>query len=65
MVLPLIIRMPSIMPTSIVEKYLSKAVVHPEIPVYGCRGLLCRYLHKIKGAFLWLGTGFEGNPAFA
>ena len=21
------------------------------------------YLHKIKGAFLWLGTGFEGNPA--
>lgn len=20
-------------------------------------------LHKIKGAFLWLGTGFEGNPA--
>ena len=22
------------------------------------------YLHKIKGAFLWLGTGFEGNPAF-
>ena len=21
------------------------------------------YLHKIKVAFLWLGTGFEGNPA--
>lgn len=20
------------------------------------------YLQKIKGAFLWLGTGFEGNP---
>mgnify|MGYP000494333326 FL=1 len=49
--------------TSIVEKYLGKdAVVHPEHPVYGGRRFSA-YLHKIKGAFLWLGTGFEGNPA--
>ena len=49
--------------TSIVEKYLGKdAVVHPEHPSMAAEDFSA-YLHKIKGAFLWLGTGFEGNPA--
>ena len=49
--------------TSIVEKYLGKeAVVHPEFPSMAAEDFSA-YLHKIKGAFLWLGTGFEGNPA--
>ena len=49
--------------TSIVEKYLGKdAVVHPEHPSMAAEDFSA-YLSKIKGAFLWLGTGFEGNPA--
>ena len=49
--------------TSIVEKYLGKDdVVHPEHPSMAAEDFSA-YLHKIKGAFLWLGTGFEGNPA--
>ena len=49
--------------TSIVEKYLGKdSVVHPEHPSMAAEDFSA-YLHKIKGAFLWLGTGFEGNPA--
>jgi len=49
--------------TSIVEKYLGKqAVVHPEFPSMAAEDFSA-YLSKIKGAFLWLGTGFEGNPA--
>ena len=27
------------------------------------RGLGDVYKRQIKGAFLWLGTGYEGNPA--
>lgn len=49
--------------TSIVEKYLGKeAVVHPEHPSMAAEDFSA-YLQKIKGAFLWLGTGFDGNPA--
>ena len=49
--------------TSIVEKYLGKdAVVHPEHPSMAAEDFSA-YLQHIKGAFLWLGTGFEGNPA--
>ena len=49
--------------TSIVEKYLGKeAVVHPEHPSMAAEDFSA-YLKKIKGAFLWLGTGFDGNPA--
>lgn len=49
--------------TSIVEKYLGKeAVVHPEHPSMAAEDFSV-YLQKIKGAFLWLGTGFDGNPA--
>lgn len=49
--------------TSIVERYLGKgAVVHPEHPSMAAEDFSA-YLQKIKGAFLWLGTGFEGNPA--
>ena len=45
------------------KKYLGKdAVVHPEFPSMAAEDFSA-YLHKIKGAFLWLGTGFEGNPA--
>ena len=40
--------------TSIVEKYLGKdAVVHPEHPSMAAEDFSA-YLHKIKGAFLWL-----------
>lgn len=49
--------------TSIVEKYLGKeAVVHPEYSSMAAEDFSA-YLQKIKGAFLWLGTGFDGNPA--
>lgn len=49
--------------TSIVEKYLGKeAVVHPGHPSMAAEDFSA-YLQKIKGAFLWLGTGFDGNPA--
>ena len=49
--------------TSIVEKYLGKeAVVHPEHPSMAAEDFSA-YLQKIKGAILWLGTGFDGNPA--
>lgn len=49
--------------THIVETYLGKeAVVHPEFPSMAAEDFSA-YLNKIKGAFLWLGTGFEGNPA--
>lgn len=49
--------------TSIVEKYLGKeVVVHPEHPSMAAEDFSA-YLQKIKGAFLWLGTGFDGNPA--
>lgn len=49
--------------TSIVEKYLGKeAVIHPEHPSMAAEDFSA-YLQKIKGAFLWLGTGFDGNPA--
>ena len=46
-----------------IEKYLGKeAVVHPEHPSMAAEDFSA-YLQKIKGAFLWLGTGFDGNPA--
>jgi len=46
-----------------IEKYLGKdAVVHPEHPSMAAEDFSA-YLQHIKGAFLWLGTGFEGNPA--
>lgn len=49
--------------TSIVERYIGPdAVVHPEFPSMAAEDFSA-YLNKMKGAFLWLGTGFEGNPA--
>lgn len=48
--------------TAIVEQYIGpQAVVHPEFPSMAAEDFSA-YLQKMKGAFLWLGTGFEGNP---
>ncbi len=48
---------------SVGEEYLGKdACLVPKSPSM-CAEDFSYYLEKKKGAFLWLGTGFDGNPA--
>lgn len=47
----------------VVANYLGEdAVYEPAFPSMAAEDFSA-YLEKIPGAFLWLGTGFEGNPA--
>lgn len=47
----------------VAKEYLGPdAIDHPEFPSMAAEDF-GYYTQAIKGAFLWLGTGFEGNPA--
>ena len=49
--------------TTIGKAYLGdNAIIYPEFPSMAAEDFSA-YLTTIKGAFLWLGTGYEGNPA--
>ena len=49
--------------TKVGTEYLGEeAIVHPEVPAMTAEDFSA-YLNKYKGAFIWLGTGYEGNPA--
>ena len=49
--------------TKVGTEYLGEeAIVLPEVPAMTAEDFSA-YLNKYKGAFIWLGTGYEGNPA--